>query len=167
MPYSKKGRSARAELTEAAVRGIRSKAALGASVRQLAEEYDVGFETVRRILRWETWRWVDEEGPGFVAPPIDPATIAASQERFLEKLRAAGLEVPVAASQPTGPAPTLEEALKAQALREEAAGSPGLERLAREQARPDALLEELTGQLDSNVVSSHNSGGKPPTSDGG
>lgn len=98
MAYSKKGRIARAELTEAAVRGIRLKYAQGASVRELVQEYDVGFETIRRIIRWETWRWVSDEGPGGIAAPSPVVPKELSKEdmaaSLARTLALAGMSLP-------------------------------------------------------------------------
>lgn len=157
MAYSKGGRTARAELTEAAVRGIRSKAALGASVRKLAQEYDIGFETIRRILRWETWRWVSEEGEGSVYKPVEvsPEQIAASEARFRRLIgqdnagpaadNPGTRQVAERGSEhlPLGSAPDMKENLRLEAERLARAPSPGLAKLQREAARPDALLDEV------------------------
>ena len=54
-------RSARTSLTDADVRAIRASAASGAlNARELGELYGVGAETVRRILRRETWMHLGE-----------------------------------------------------------------------------------------------------------
>ena len=60
MPHSRNSRDTNASLNEAAVRGIRLRAAQGVSPRELSNAYNVGVETIRRVIRWETWRWVGE-----------------------------------------------------------------------------------------------------------
>lgn len=126
MSYSPQGRGARGKVDEAAVRRIRQLAGQGQSTRALADAYGLTPEAVRRIVRWDTWRWVSEEGAGFVQPVADPEDIAASQERLLASLAAEGIT----------PSPGLGK----------------LQALAAAAARPEALLVELTGQLDSNGI---------------
>ena len=86
MSYSPQGRGARGKVGEPEVRRIRQLAGQGQSTRSLADAYDLTPEAVRRIVRWDTWRWVSEEGPGFVQPAALPAEIAAAQERLLAEL---------------------------------------------------------------------------------
>ena len=83
-------------MTEFEVRNIRLRWAkhlegeAPTSVRDLAFEHKVGRETIRRILRWETWAWLAEEGPG--APAKDWAAGAEeSRKKLHEKMRAEGL----------------------------------------------------------------------------
>lgn len=81
-------------LTEVDVRAMRLQHALGqASPKQLAAAYKVAVETVRKILRWETWGWVSEEGPGATheqwaggKPALTDDAIAASKARFMAGL---------------------------------------------------------------------------------
>ena len=114
-------RAPRASLTEAAVRSIRRRHTQGeASVKDLAREYGLGAETIRRILRWETWAWVGEAGPGAPAEAWAPRPedLAASQARLLA----------LASGAPTG---------------------AGLARLQQEAAvagRGGRLVDELAGQ---------------------
>ena len=76
-------RAPRALLTEADVRRIR-RLAPTTPTRQLADDFGIGLETVRRIVRWDTWRWVSEdEAP---ARELSLAEIEASKARFLEKM---------------------------------------------------------------------------------
>ena len=78
-----------ASLSEAEVRSIRLRARTErASVRLLAQEYGVGAETIRRVLRWETWAWVSEEGPG-ATPQEHAAAEQAAAKASLERLHAA------------------------------------------------------------------------------
>lgn len=73
-----------ASLTFSKACAIRQAHAEGSSVRELAQQYNVGFETIRRILRWETWR----------QPPADqtygPVDEGASLARLQAKLAAEG-----------------------------------------------------------------------------
>lgn len=84
--FSQKGRASRAALNEAAVRAMRAEDASlkaagfsGASVKQLADIHGVGRETIRRILRWETWRWVSEEEELMQPPPSKGEKEAAEE----------------------------------------------------------------------------------------
>lgn len=141
MAYSPKGRTARADLTEADVRSIRSRAALGISTRQLAQEYTVGFETIRRILRWETWRWVSEEGSGAVLPPpASPAEIEASKARFLAMI---GDQAPPSSM------PSMADSLAAAARESDEVAARVAQDFAKKQAEGDA---QLAGLLDSGGI---------------
>lgn len=77
-------------LNEAIVRRMRLQAQQGRTARELADEHDCGVETVRRILRWETWRKVSEVGPGASetewAALSKPEAVAESQARLLASL---------------------------------------------------------------------------------
>lgn len=59
---------------------IRQAHTAGASIRQLADQYNVGLETVRRVVRWETWR---KPPVGQAYGPVDEA---ASLARLQAKL---------------------------------------------------------------------------------
>ena len=94
--HSREGRTTNASLNEEAVRRIRLMHRQGESTRVLAKEYGVGVETVRRVLRWETWAWVSEEGSGAEAedwqhPPLTQEEKDAA-ERSLLKLQGLLLE---------------------------------------------------------------------------
>ncbi len=132
--YSRNGRTTNASLTEKDVRFIRSSFERGDfTARELARKYGVGTESIRRIIRWDTWTWVSEEGEGYVAPKkieFSPEEIKASQERFLRMLeRGEGGENPFVTrgeDEPSG---------------------AGMERLAQEIEKASAgnrLLESLT-----------------------
>jgi hypothetical protein len=75
---------ASAVLNEDAVRRIRKLASEGWTTRALVQEFDVGFETIRRIIRWETWRWVSEAPSAGASIP--PAHDAASSLARLQTL---------------------------------------------------------------------------------
>lgn len=115
-----------ATLTEAEVRVIKTKLAEGATPRELAEVYQVGLETIRRIKRGDSWAWVEGEAQEERLIPLTPELAAkaqASQEKLLRRL---GMQAP-------------ERVVETEA---------GIERLAREVQRagePDKLLEELGG----------------------
>lgn len=96
MTYSVKGRMTNAKVQEADVRRMRRLHAAGqATPRQLALEHGLATETVRKILRYETFAWVGEEGPGGVPPASLPATPSEPDPaRFLARLQAEGIEVP-------------------------------------------------------------------------
>lgn len=71
------------------------RATQGTPTKVLAQMFNIGPETVRRCLRWETHRQVGEEGPGAQPadwaasrPPASEAEIAASQARLLGSLQA-------------------------------------------------------------------------------
>jgi len=88
--YSPQGRAARASLTEADVRRIRQLGAEGVPTRKLADTYSMTPEAIRRILRWETWRWVSEEGAGFEARALPPDQAALLEEFMKPKPQLAG-----------------------------------------------------------------------------
>mgnify|MGYP001583013423 CR=1 FL=1 len=74
-------------LNEDAVRDIRLRAAQGQAPRNIALHYDMAAETVRRVIRRETWAWVQDEGKmeaTLTQPtsPIEQAAITASQARL-------------------------------------------------------------------------------------
>ena len=146
MGYSKAEIYGNAKFSHAEVRRIRARGAVGEHPRAIAQSMACAPDTIRKILRWETYTMVPEEGPGEPSSPRPPgpAEIAASQARVLA---AAGL------------APSLEAALQAQALKEAAEPSPGLAKLQVEAGKSDALL---AGLLDSNEVGLDNPGGKSP-----
>lgn len=81
-PHTPRGsRNGNSTLTESDVRAIRASRE---SPRRLAEFYGLGVETIRRILRRESWAWLPEE-------PADQESAAAgtskaSAERLLEIL---------------------------------------------------------------------------------
>lgn len=80
-PHTPRGsRNGNSTLTESDVRAIRASRE---SPRRLAEFYGLGVETIRRILRRESWAWLPEE-------PADQGSAAASTqsaERLLEILK--------------------------------------------------------------------------------
>lgn len=85
---SRKGRTTGAILSEALIRNIRLRGnKQGVATRELALEFGMAVESIRRILRYETWGWVTDEGPGAEAAewvePL-PAVIAASQARVFK-----------------------------------------------------------------------------------
>lgn len=160
---SRKGRITGAVLNEAAVRNMRLRDSKlreagtpGLDVRAEADKFDVGPETIRRILRWDTWRWVGEEGPGADAAawaqPASEAAAAESKARFLAMAAAEGLlQQPTPQEEPTG---------------------SGLARLQAEAAlitKPDKLLQEAQNLIDTRSTSVVDSGdgGHPPATDGG
>lgn len=100
MGYSVKGRMTNAKVTEADVQRMRRLHAAGThTARQLAFEYKLAAETVRKILRWETFAWVGEEGPGGTPPAgLPPQPADYSPEAMLARLQAQGLA-------PASPAP--------------------------------------------------------------
>lgn len=149
--HSRKGRTTGAVLNEAAVRSMRLR---DSKLRELGQALDVraearmlgvGPETIRRILRWDTWCWVGEEGPGATAAdwqqPASAVAVGASKERFLQLAAAEGL-LP------------------------EGAGLARLHVEATKAERPTRLLQELDNLVDTHsagVVDSPDSGNPPPT----
>lgn len=83
-----------AVLTEAEVRVIRKMAREeGMSAPELARIYRVSAETIRRILRGETWNWLDEEPreralPDYEVPIPDSPELRESAAVSLEKFKA-------------------------------------------------------------------------------
>ena len=69
-----------AQLNEQAAGEIRQLHAEGLSVRALADRFSVGHETIRRVLRWETWRGAPELAPRRSEP--SSAEAAASLTRL-------------------------------------------------------------------------------------
>lgn len=144
-----KGRTGRALVTEAAVRRMRFRHSYeGATAQELAAEYDIGLDACRKILKWQSWRWVSEAGPGATeAEHLAAASvpqrksgqaledeIAASQARLLAK---AGVRLE---DLPKAP-PFLEEVLRREAERGAAKDE---EVLGKVQApRGEQLLKEL------------------------
>lgn len=142
MGYSKSEIYGNAALRHEQVRAVRRRR--GENPRAVAADYGVAPETIRKIWRGETYTMVSDEGPTAPLPSQIQLTPAELQASFERVMKLAGQPVP----QGTLVAPSLEEALKAQALREEAAGSPGLEKLAAVAAglhRGDRLVDELAG----------------------
>lgn len=91
MGYSIKGRATNAKLGEADVRRMRREHSLGLKTpRQLAQEFGLAAETVRKVLRYETFAWVGEEGPGGMPPAVLPQG-DFSPEAVLARLQAQGL----------------------------------------------------------------------------
>ena len=113
--YSPKGRTARAAIDEAAVRRIRQLGSQGQSTRSLADAYGITPEAIRRILRYDTWRWVSEEGPGFVQPEVNRLA-AETAARFAQKFPelTAGMKAMDAPKIATS-VPPMEESLAAAA----------------------------------------------------
>lgn len=62
----------------------------GTSVRDLAKMYQVGTETIRRVLRGDTWNLIAEDGAGWTpaadAPPLTEDFVKASEERMKKLL---------------------------------------------------------------------------------
>jgi len=144
MGYSIKGRMTNSKVTEADVRHMRRvhKAGLR-SARELAQDYGMAAESVRKILRWETFTWVGEEGPGGVAPatlPPAPDGKDYSPAAMLARLQAQGL-APASPPPATEP-PSLEELLRKDA---EAGARRDEEVLASlKPSRVDGMLDEFT-----------------------
>lgn len=111
MSYSKAELYGNAKFTDPTIRVIRRRGAAGEHPRALAREYLCAPDTIRKILRWETYSLVAEVG---VEEEVErkyvpaPGEVEASLARLQAKLE-----------EGASPAPTLEEALKAQALKEE------------------------------------------------
>ena len=79
-------RTGNAQLKEADVRMIRQLAGTQ-SVRELAEIYCVGMETVRKVLRRDSWKWIAEEVD--YDAPLAPLT---QTERFAADVSFARLQ---------------------------------------------------------------------------
>jgi len=82
-------RTGNAALTETDVRQIRRQADT-TSTRDLAEIYCVGMETIRKIVRRDSWKWVTEEiefdAPIAPLTDVERAAADASAARVLKML---------------------------------------------------------------------------------
>lgn len=90
-------RTGNAQLQESDVRAIR-RLGKTQSVRQLAEIYCVGMETIRKVLRRDSWKWVTEE-INFDAPSVpltatDRMAADASYARIQKMLLKEPVEAP-------------------------------------------------------------------------
>lgn len=74
-------REANARLTRGDVVKVRELSREGHSARAIAQAYGVGIETIRRVLRGDTWAWLIE-GTG------TPAALE-QQQRVIEESRTA------------------------------------------------------------------------------
>jgi len=86
-------RVANAQVNEELVRTIRRFAAAGTySIKELAKMYNLGKETVARIVRRDTWAWVEDVNLNDVLPEditlsdAQKSDALASQERLLRNL---------------------------------------------------------------------------------
>ena len=70
-----------------------------ATVRQLAEQYNVGLETIRRVLRWETWR--KPPARQTYAPVDEAASLARLQAKLGEGVPAREARVAAALEEAT------------------------------------------------------------------
>lgn len=130
MSYSKAEIYGNAALNHDQVRAVRLRR--GESPRVVGRDYGVAPETIRKIWRGDTYTMVEDRE----VPPSEVA-IQASIARTLEL-----------AGMPKAPA-SLEEALQAQALREEGVRSPGLAKLEATVEglhKGDRLVDELAPQ---------------------
>lgn len=142
-------RTAAATLTEQEVARIKKLFAEGYSPRGIAEAYQVGVETVRRIRRGDSWGWVKPEGSREataeaaaelrLAPAIE-ARIAEEARATGERMRALGLVVD--SNQKAG---TLAETLarEAQPTEAEQAALAKLQQLEQARTKPDREIEEF------------------------
>ena len=78
-------------LIEAEVRHIRKLLVEGMSPREIAQAYNVGLETIRRIDRRDTWAWLDQEVPPKL-PSTSPEADQAAQDS-LTRLLALGVPI--------------------------------------------------------------------------
>lgn len=70
-----------AKITEESVRALR-RLSTTHTPKELAKIYRIGLETVRRILRRDTWAWVEDimpAGLGEMDTPVEPLTPAEQQ----------------------------------------------------------------------------------------
>lgn len=79
-----KQRTGNALLTANEVRVIKRKLLDGVSPRQLAETYNVGLETVRRISRGDSWNWLE---PAENQLEISPEELAVEAAAGLERMK--------------------------------------------------------------------------------
>jgi hypothetical protein len=79
-------RQANTRLTAQDVLHIRQLAETGYQVRQIAQAYGVGMETIRRIVRRDTWDWLSDQLPTPlppIVPPTRPEPLPPLQKREL------------------------------------------------------------------------------------
>ena len=88
-------RTSNALVTEALVRNIRKLAAEGQPTRNIADAYGLAVETVRKIIRRDSWKWVSEvvdwDKAGAMPVQSNPtldAEIAASAQRMQKLIKA-------------------------------------------------------------------------------
>ena len=77
-----------ARLSEDNVRTMRQRYAAGATQRELCQVYGVSITTVGRIVRGETWGWIDAgTGTGGPEAPLDwvPPTLTPDQEAEMQR----------------------------------------------------------------------------------
>lgn len=89
-------RMGNAQLTEDEVRAIRRLAHVH-SAREIAKLYGLGAETIRRLLRGETWAWVkdtplDMPLSEVSAPPLTDTERVAADAMLQRVLKKTGLE---------------------------------------------------------------------------
>ena len=130
MSYTKREIFGNAALSSDQVRAVRLRR--GESPRVVAADYGVAPETIRKIWRGDTYTMVSDEAPAYVPGSMTAEALAGSLARTLAL---AGVsQVPA----------SLDEALRAQALKEDGP-SAGLEKLqAVAASSPEALLKDLT-----------------------
>lgn len=92
-----KQRTSGAILTEQEVARIKMNAGKGMTAREMAQAYGVALDTIRKILRGDSWVWVKAEEEGMPLPEETPEMvrdIEASQARLLAMLKEQGLDQP-------------------------------------------------------------------------
>lgn len=150
MGYSKAEMYGNSKLRPEDVRAIRRRR--GEHPRDLAREYVVAPETIRKIWRGDTYTMISDEGPvvglpSQMAAAFSAEEIAASQARMLAKLppelRPAPLDNagPPVTTSGAGSAPSLEELMRREF--EKGDGAQAAASVERKLAEEDGLLNGL------------------------
>ncbi len=146
MTYTKRELYGNAKLTDSDVRAIRLRGR-SEHPRALAREYNVAPDTIRKVLRWDTYANVSEEGPGATIEdwnaPADPGAVAASLARLQAKLGPS--------AQSSGAMPSMEASLAAAAKESDEVAARLAKQVDEVIAREDSLL---AGLLDPNGIQS-------------
>lgn len=162
---SRKGRITGAILNEELIRNIRLRGnKREVPTRELAVEFGMAVESIRRILRYETWGWVTDEGPGAEAAqwqePVPHEYVAAPGEVEASLARLAAKLGGVLPAAPAKQMSTMEESLAAAARESDEVASRVAATFAAKDAAGDAQLAGLLnpGGIQSTITDEH--GGK-------
>ena len=133
-------------LIEAEVRHIRKLLVEGMSPREIAQAYNVGLETIRRIDRRDTWAWLDQE----VTPKLPSTSPEADQaaQDSLTRLLALGVPITKEAKQDipiVGTFFTIEpEKTRGEGLLDKILQEAGNDKAERD--KPETELDKLVGK---------------------
>jgi hypothetical protein len=82
-----KSKATNTSLSEDQVARIKHRLYRGTPARNLAEEYGVGVETIRRIGRGDTWGWVPPSDGTAAPPPFDQDSSLSTLSKMLEDIQ--------------------------------------------------------------------------------